>query len=264
MCRLRRAATGWCGQLLASCVLLPLAAAAGTNESAANGTANNALQFEATWAPFSTAVSATPGPAAGPYFPIILDGMGQVQALHAETFSVPDAGTLETKGFSVSMKAEGWQSIGAEFPPGAWPAEVSGPVRLVVFAANDEMTSAAREAGHVLAALSVDFSPSVTFRKQVTIKLPLEPGAVAPLPGVEHVVCYYDAQARRWQKRKHFSRTANYALGYVPGETLSFSPYAALRVRLCAGSVLLVWCHGNRPFDCLHGPDSAAQIPRLT
>jgi hypothetical protein len=218
--------------VIVGCLLLPIAVSSG-NLSAHNAT-GNASWHTATWAPFvTTAGLSTPGPAESPYFALAIDGLGQVQALHVETFDVPDALTLETKGFSISMRAAGWQSIGADVPPGAWPAGAAGPLRLVVFAATSQMTSDAKQAGLTLSALAVDFGPSMTFKKRVTIRLPLEANAVAPPPGVEHAVHYYDANAKRWQKRKHYSQTANYALGVVPGETLSFSPYCSLRVRAC-------------------------------
>ena len=216
--------------VIVSCLLLPIAVSSG-NMSAHNAT-GNASWHTATWAPFlTTAGLSTPGPAKSPYSALVIDGLGQVQALHVETFDVPDALTLETKGFSISMRAAGWQSIGADIPPGAWPAGAAGPLRLVVFAATSQMMSDAEQAGMTLSALAVDFGPSMTFKKRVTIRLPLEANAVAPPPGVEHAVHYYHANAKRWQKRKHRSQTANYALGVVPGETLSFSPYCSLRVR---------------------------------
>ena len=226
----------WCLRtLFIGCFALPLAASSG-NISAYNITGNvsaGSATHTATWAPFETskALVSTPGPAGSPYFALILEGLGEVQALHTETFELPDDLALNTKGFSVSMRASGWQAVGADIPPGAWPKGVQGPLRLVVFAATSQMISDAQKAGLTLSALAVDFGPSITFRKKVTIRLPLESNAVAPPPGVEHAVHYYNAKTKRWQSRKHYSQTANYALGIAPGETTSFSPYAAIRVR---------------------------------
>lgn len=214
---------------------LPLAVSS-DNTSAYNITGNvsaGSATHTATWAPFETskALVSTPGPAGSPYFALIIEGLGQVQALHTETFELPDDLALDTKGFSVSMRASGWQAVGADIPPGAWPKGVQGPLRLVIFAATSQMISDAQQAGLTLSALAVDFAPSIAFQKKVQIRLPLEANAVAPPPGVEHAVHYYNVKTRRWQSRKHYSQTANYALGIATGETLSFSPYAALRVR---------------------------------
>jgi len=157
-------------------------------------------------------------------------GIGSVTVLHEQTFDLPDTETLQNVGFSISIDAPGMESVGVDFPPGAWPDDATGKPQIIVFQPSVDMETALEKDMQFLGGL-VEFLPKMDFKKKVTIKLPMNANTSEPLKGMEHIVMYYNKEDKKWEKRKHSSDPPNYVNNYCPGETKSFSEYGAILVK---------------------------------
>ena len=159
-----------------------------------------------------------------------LPGVGLVKVTAQKTFASPDS-EARAKGFSITLGIPGMESVGVDFPAGAWPDGVNADIRITVYEPPQKATLALGS-DQLHAGLMVDFYPELTFKKKVTVKLPLNAGTIKAVPdGLVLEAFYYSGTDNAWESRRHSVLTPEYSQLICPGETMTFSAYGALLVK---------------------------------
>ena len=159
-----------------------------------------------------------------------LPGVGLVKVTAQKTFASPDS-KARTKGFSITLGIPGMESVGVDFPAGAWPDGVNADIRITVYEPPQKATLALGS-DQLHAGLMVDFYPELIFKKKVTVKLPLNAGTIKAVPdGLVLEAFYYSVTDNAWESRRHSVLTPEYSQLICPGETMTFSAYGALLVK---------------------------------
>ena len=159
-----------------------------------------------------------------------LPGVGLVKVTAQKTFASPDS-EARSKGFSITLGIPGMESVGVDFPAGAWPDGVNADIRITVYEPPQKATLALGS-DQLHAGLMVDFYPELIFKKKVTVKLPLNAGTIKAVPdGLVLEAFYYSVTDNAWESRRHSVLTPEYSQLICPGETMTFSAYGALLVK---------------------------------
>jgi len=171
--------------------------------------------------------------------PVVIPGLGvdkdgkPVRAVvrASESFMLPSADVLRTQGFRFALSNPDFLQVRVAIPPGAWPAnETRNPSISVIDPPAAIVEDLNNNPSLKLGGSIVDFGPSaIAFNSPVTIVCPVNVSLSTPA-GASMLVHLYESSSTWIPKPQSAGAAEDGGDDGVAGETMSFSPYAALAV----------------------------------